>query len=178
MSTQRSASPKLIHCCEAFALVFGTALLLLFKVVANKFVMHHLGFEGISTCFRFLYFNALCKASSCTSAQFRYCFLCHCSLLFNLSVDSYLFKVWVVFLTLQSVRSVSFVLCCDVAGHSRYTALFLLSALKDHLNAVTFVSCHCTVGLLKIVSSWSFCLFECFLQSFFVNYFHPSGRHF
>ena len=53
----------------------------------------------------------------------------------------YLLQVWIVLLALETLWGVLLVLCGDVARHTWYAALLLLSALEDHLNSVTFL-CH------------------------------------
>jgi len=73
-----------------------------------------------------------------------YCFLCHGILLFDLSVRSHALQDRIVFLKLQTIWSVFLVLGCDVAGSTGHTTSFMLCALQDHLNTVSFL-CHFSV---------------------------------
>jgi len=50
----------------------------------------------------------------------------------------YFAHVWVVFLQLDTLRSIFLVFGGDVTTHASYTAAFLLCALKDYLNTVSF----------------------------------------
>ena len=58
-------------------------------------------------------------------------------------MNSDLLQEGIVFPSLKTHRSVLLVLCGNVTRHSGYTALFLLSALKDDLHPVSFCFlCH------------------------------------
>ena len=58
-------------------------------------------------------------------------------------MKGYLLKERIILLTLQTLSCVLLVLSCDVSRDTWYTALSLLSALKDDLHPVTFCFlCH------------------------------------
>ncbi len=73
-------------------------------------------------------------------------------------MNRYLFQVRVVFLQLQALSSVLFVLFSNITRHSRYSAIFLLSALQYNLNSVSFFSHFFMYYLVR------FTLYVCVIQ--------------
>ena len=58
-------------------------------------------------------------------------------------MNSHLLEVWIVLPALETIWCVLLILSCYVARDSRYTAGFLLCALKDDLHPVSFCFlCH------------------------------------
>ena len=85
-------------------------------------------------------------------------------------MKSHLVEVWVVFHTLKTVRGVLLVLGGDIPGHSRDTALLLLSALQDDLHPVSFsFLCHNYFRLNKVDISFLLCIPEGLLKAILLD---------
>lgn len=63
-------------------------------------------------------------------------------------MNGYFTQNWVEFFQLQTLGCVLFVLGGNVARHTWHAAFFVLSALQDYLNSVTFF-CHFLYQLLN-----------------------------
>ena len=55
-------------------------------------------------------------------------------------MNRYLLEDRVVLFLLDTIRRILLVLRCDVTRSSRKSAVFVLGAFQDHLNAVAFLS--------------------------------------
>lgn len=120
-------------------------LLVLFQKILYQIGRDDIFFEAVSTC-RFVfdcanYFGQCLRLTSV--AVTCYCFLCHDELgLLDFLVNGVLLQDRIVFLQFHSCRSISPVLGRDISGSSGLSRLFVLGALKNHLNSIslTFLS--------------------------------------
>ena len=82
----------------------------------------------------------------------------------------------IVLATLQTLGRILLVFGGDITGHTRNTALFLLSAFEDNLNAIAFL-CHVLLDdfLVNGLSGNSLAQSDC--KTFLVDCFHTGSRH-
>jgi hypothetical protein len=66
--------------------------------------------------------------------------------LFNFFVYGHFLQDRIVLFLLQTIRSVFAILGCDITAGARHARLFVLGALHNHLNSISFL-CHCLKNL-------------------------------